>query len=160
MKTFKKYGAFVALLFAVLALAMLLLKPALVGTFTVLGLTGEVKAATGLQAIFGGEAVITVGTFEQTKTLESSTIGIAAFALVIAGALVAFLRVEKNLNHGIAAVLLLVAGVLFFFVPGTHDSDLHAGTSLILASVFSFVAVLVNLVLLLARPAKKKTARK
>lgn len=137
MKLFKKYGGFVALLFAVLALVMLFIEPAiLIGE--VLG--NRVEGFTGFEAIFGVKEQVGDFTFE---TLKFSTVGLVALILLVVGSVFPLLPLGKFRNM-LGAILLLVAGVLFFMIPQSHGNKLNPGTSLILAGVFSLVAFLIN----------------
>ncbi len=136
MKLFKKYGGFVALLFAVLALVMLFIEPAiLIGE--VLG--NRVEGFTGFEAIFGVKEQVGV------QALKASGVGIVALILLVVGAAVPLVpMVPEKLRFLVGAGVLLVAGILFFVIPGGHGDGFKPATSLILAGVFSLVAFLVD----------------
>ncbi|MGI6771034.1 MAG: hypothetical protein ACOX5Y_01245 [Acholeplasmataceae bacterium] len=137
MKLFKKYGGFVALLFAVLALVMLFIEPAiLIGE--VFG--NRVEGFTGFEAIFG-----TKENQFGIQALKASGVGIVALILLVVGAAVPLVpMVPEKLRFLVGAGVLLVAGILFFVIPGGHGDGFKPATSLILAGVFSLVAFLVD----------------
>ena len=139
MKVFNKYGGFVALLFAVLALVMLFIEPAI---YMGEAFGTRIEGFTGFQAIFGYTKDTMIGS---VQALNASAVGIIALILLVAGAVVPLLpMIPEKLRFLIGAGVLLVAGILFFVIPGGHGDGFKAATSLILAGVFSLVAFLVN----------------
>ncbi|MGI6787323.1 MAG: hypothetical protein ACOX5X_02065 [Acholeplasmataceae bacterium] len=150
MKLFKKYGGFLALLFGVAAIAMLLISPA--------AKSGD-KAVelTGFQLIFGVEESL-LGVKTQ---ILFNFLGFLALLLLVAGTVMPVVPLKGNLRYLLGTVLVLVAAILLFSFPATIQGkigifsastdpiklDYSPGTGIILSGVCAILSFLVNGVL-------------
>lgn len=146
MKAFKQYGGFIALLFVVLAVVMLFIEPAL--TYKLGNSTNEVKV-TAFKVMFGNKE----------DKVDANVLGIVSAILLVAGAVVPFLKLDGSLKGFIAAIALIVAAILLIVFPTTIKSaigpitvgEFKAGKMLIVSAVFAVLGGGVNLVLALAK---------
>lgn len=135
MKDLKKYAPFIGLVFAVIAIFMLFLEPAL--SYKLFNESANLET-TGFKVIFGTE-----------DGFDFNFLGFLAILLVAAGAVIPFLNLSDKLKHLIAAVALIAGGILFFVFPSTIDvafGSLSVAWPLIVAGVVSILGGAVNLV--------------
>lgn len=146
MKAFKKHGAFIALVFVVVAIVMLFVEPAL--TYKLGNSTHEIKV-TAFKVMFGNK----------DDNIDANILGIVAAVLLLAGAVVPFLTLDRSLKGFIAAILLIVGAILLVLFPTTMKTSIgsitigeyKAGKMLIISAVFALVGGAVNLGLALAK---------
>lgn len=120
MKNFKKYAPFIGLVLVAVALVMLFIKPGMIVTMELLGTSiSEKTDASAFNIIFGLE-----------DGIKFNILGLVAVLLLVAGAIIPFVK-DENVFTVVTAVLLILAGVLLFVVPRTiklSDDDFGMGS--------------------------------
>lgn len=135
MKNLKKYAPFIGFVLVVLALVLMLVEPALVFKVKIMGETfRENVSGSGFKIIFGIK-----------DGIDFNVLGFIALLLLVAGAVVPFVKDDKMFSL-IAAILLIVGGILIFVFPTTINKYLYVAWPLIIAGIFGILAGGVNIV--------------
>lgn len=138
MKDLKKHAPIISLVLFVIAAVMLFLEPALVYKISEFGTTVKTDVAvSGFRMIFGIE-----------DNVDLNILGTVAVVLLLAGAIIPFLKLDDKLKHLIAAIAFIAGGVLLFVYPSTIETIFGSyvvGWPLIVAGSVGILAGLVNL---------------
>ena len=147
MKALKKYGSFIALALAVLAIVMLFIQPALKYNAFNETVVIDVKV-NGFDLIFGKEKVDN----HPFLKIDRNVLGLVSLLLLVVGVALPFLNFKPKLQYFIAAALLVVSGILLLFITtkisGT-SGKYFPSTSYIFASIFLVLAGVSDLFLAL-----------
>lgn len=144
MQIIKKYGVFISLLFGLLALVMIFIN----GAVSFKTLTPLNYKSNLFSIIFGRNNFL---------SRPLNLVGFVALFFLLIGLAVSFITVlPEKVRYGFSALILTISGVMFFLVPLTvvYAKELNGphgiiGTPLILAAVFTFIAVAVNIFLVI-----------
>lgn len=141
MKEFKKYASFISLGLLILAFIMLFIPPALFYEMPIIG-NVDVKEPA-FKIIFGLQ-----------DPFNFNILGFIGVLLLVAGAILPFLKLDEKPKHIIAAIALVIAGILLFVFPSTiqvssgnfsANVSFSVGFPVIVAGILGIVAAVVNL---------------